>query len=135
RMRFDPVPDELAVALAREAGPLGPFARLRYCAVVESTNDVALALASAGEPEGTSVLAEQQTRGRGRRGRDWHSPPETGLYLSVVVRPPEASRAMAVVTLGAGVAVATAVRTISGLPVELKWPNDVVIGRPWRKLG
>jgi BirA family biotin operon repressor/biotin-[acetyl-CoA-carboxylase] ligase len=107
---------------------------LRYRAQVASTNDLALALALAGEPEGTSVLADQQTRGRGRRGRTWHSPAEAGLYLSVIARPP-AAEALPLVTLGAGVAVTAAVRATSGLPAELKWPNDVVIGRPWRKLG
>jgi BirA family biotin operon repressor/biotin-[acetyl-CoA-carboxylase] ligase len=81
------------------------------------------------------VLADVQTAGRGRRGREWFSPQDAGVYLSMVVRPPEAARAVSLVTLGAGVAVAAAVRRTSGLPVQLKWPNDVVVGRPWRKLG
>jgi BirA family biotin operon repressor/biotin-[acetyl-CoA-carboxylase] ligase len=134
-MAFDPLPDDLTDALRRARAELGPFARLQYRAEVASTNDLALALALSGEPEGTAVLADRQTSGRGRRGREWFSPPEAGLYLSIVVRPPEAARALSLITLGAGVAVATAIRMTSGLPVELKWPNDLVIGRPWRKLG
>src|SRR5687767_3848124 len=129
-MRFDPIPEDVAAEIQRASTALDAFGSVRYCAEVGSTNDVALALALAGAPEGTSVLAGQQVSGRGRRGRSWFSPPGAGLYLSVVVRPPDAARAMSLVTIGAGVAVARAVRAVTGLPVELKWPNDVVIGRP-----
>ena len=134
-MPFDSWPDDVAAAMSQAGAGLGPFASLHYRAEASSTNDVALALAMAGAPEGTAVLADRQTSGRGRRGREWFSPAGAGLYLSVVVRPPEASRALSFVTLGAGAAAAAAVREITGLPVELKWPNDLVIGRPWRKLG
>jgi BirA family biotin operon repressor/biotin-[acetyl-CoA-carboxylase] ligase len=93
-----------------------------------------MALAEAGEPEGTVVLAQAQQTGRGRRGHVWFSPPGAGLYLSAILRPrPHWNIAMT--TLGAGVATAQAAAAVTGLPVELKWPNDVVIGRPWRKLG
>jgi BirA family biotin operon repressor/biotin-[acetyl-CoA-carboxylase] ligase len=132
---FEPLPDDLAEALAAAASALGPFARVRYASEIESTNDSALDLAIAGEPEGAAVLAEAQRAGRGRRGRSWHSPPGSGLYLSVVVRPPQGGEMLSIVTLAAGVAVATAVRAITALPVELKWPNDIVIGWPWRKVG
>lgn len=134
-MYFDPAPAELAAALEKARADLGPFADLRYVASAQSTNDLALRLALAGAPEGASVLAGQQLAGRGRRGRSWFSPPDAGLYLSIVLRPPEALQAVSVLTLGAGVAVATAITGVTGLPVELKWPNDVVVGRPWRKLG
>jgi BirA family biotin operon repressor/biotin-[acetyl-CoA-carboxylase] ligase len=132
---FEPVPDDLRVLLDAAAEPLGPYAALRYCSSVESTNDLALALAVAGEPEGASVLADHQRAGRGRRGRAWFSPPGAGLYLSVVTRPGQAVSGPAMITLAAGVGVARALRMITRLPVELKWPNDLVIGRPWRKLG
>lgn len=132
---FDPLPDDLAAALDLAANRLGPFGVVHFRGEVDSTNDVALALASAGVPEGTSVIAETQLRGRGRRGHEWHSPAGTGLYLSVIVRPEMAGGAPSVLTLGAGVAMAAAVRHTTGLPVELKWPNDLVIDRPWRKLG
>jgi BirA family biotin operon repressor/biotin-[acetyl-CoA-carboxylase] ligase len=101
---------------------------------VDSTNDRALALAAAGRPEGTSVLAELQRAGRGRRGRAWFSPPAAGLYLSVIVRPKMDGAALPLVTIATGVALAEAVAATTRLPVELKWPNDLVIGRPWRKL-
>jgi len=132
---FEPLPDDLAEALSAAGASLGPFARLRYVEEIDSTNDSALALALAGEPEGTAVLADAQRAGRGRRGRSWHSPPGSGLYLSVVVHPPLGGEMVSLVTLAAGVAVARAVRTTTALPVDLKWPNDIVIGWPWRKLG
>lgn len=101
---------------------------------VGSTNDEALALADTGAVEFTSVLAHEQTAGRGRRGRAWASPPGAGMYLSVIVRDAGLGEHVPVVTLAAGVGVAEAIVEISGVPVELKWPNDIVIGRPWRKL-
>ncbi len=132
---FAPVPADVAGALEAAAARLRGFQRLRYCAETTSTNDVALTLATAGEPAGTSVLADGQHAGRGRRGHDWFSPAGAGRYLSVIVRPRAAPAGVPILTLAAGVAVAEALRAVSGLPVELKWPNDVVIGRPWRKLG
>ena len=132
---FEPIPADVAGALDGAAARLGGFQRLRFRAETDSTNDVALALALAGEPHGTSVLADVQHAGRGRRGHDWFSPAGAGLYLSIIVRPAAARGGTPLVTLAAGVAVAQAVRVVSALPVELKWPNDLVIGRPWRKLG
>ncbi len=132
---FDPLPDECADALNRAQPSLGSFGDVRFCAEVDSTNDIALALASSGAPEGTSVLAEVQRRGRGRRGHDWFSPAGAGLYLSVIVRPDMTRGTLPLLTIGAGVAMAEAVLASTGLPAELKWPNDLVIGRPWRKLG
>ncbi|MEO8480946.1 MAG: biotin--[acetyl-CoA-carboxylase] ligase [Acidobacteriota bacterium] len=131
---FEPQPDDVATSLARAETALGPYAALRYCAEIGSTNDAAMGLALAGAPEGTSVLADRQTTGRGRRGHSWFSPPESGIYLSVIVRPRLPADVLPVLTLAAGVAVAEAIREVTGLVVELKWPNDVVIGRPWRKL-
>lgn len=131
---FEPLPDDLAAALATAAPALGSFADVRYVSEVDSTNDVALALASAGAAEGTSVLADHQRRGRGRRGHEWFSPPGAGLYLSVIVRP-DTPQGTPLLTLAAGMAMAEAVLAVTGLPVALKWPNDLVIGRPWRKLG
>jgi BirA family biotin operon repressor/biotin-[acetyl-CoA-carboxylase] ligase len=131
----DPRPDELERALALASDRLGPFADPEYFTDVESTNDLALARAGAGAPHGTAIVADRQTAGRGRRGRVWFSPAGAGLYLSVVVRPEAWSDALSVVTLAAGVAAADGIRAATGLEVELKWPNDLVVGRPWRKLG
>ncbi len=117
-----------------EPAAAGAAAPLHVYDAVESTNDLALALAAAGAVDGTAVLADQQTAGRGRHGRTWWSPPGAGLYLSIVVRVADAPADLAPLTLAAGVAAADAIGARTGLPVELKWPNDVVIGRPWRKL-
>jgi BirA family biotin operon repressor/biotin-[acetyl-CoA-carboxylase] ligase len=127
-------------ALARHAARLGIFNRpIRWFDRVGSTNDVAARLAALGADKGTTAVAAAQTAGRGRRGRAWFSPPGAGLYVSVVLRPAEAGDARrepvaSLVTLLGGVAIAEAIRTITALPVELKWPNDVVIGRPRRKV-
>jgi BirA family biotin operon repressor/biotin-[acetyl-CoA-carboxylase] ligase len=131
----DPVPCDIAEAIDAARHRLGPFAALRYYADVASTNDIAMSLAASAAAHGTSVLADVQRAGRGRRGRRWFSPAGSGVYLSVVLRPSGPGGALSLVTLGAGIAAAQAVRTSTGLPVELKWPNDLVIGRPWRKLG
>jgi len=130
----DPLPADLVRALANAEQRLGAFRRLEYVAVVNSTNDAAIARAQAGAPHGTGVLADAQRAGRGRRGRAWFSPPGAGVYLSAVVRPSGSAWSPGLLTLAAGVAAAEGIRAACGLPVELKWPNDVVIGRPWRKL-
>lgn len=129
------LPADLAEALSQAGSRLGGRVVLRHFADVDSTNEIALKLASTGAPEGTVVLADSQHAGRGRRGRVWFSPPGAGLYVSCVVRGAGLPSTLGVVTLAAGVAAARAVARIAALPVELKWPNDLVIGRPWRKLG
>lgn len=91
-----------------------------------STNDVARALAEAGAPEGTVVLAEEQSAGRGRAGRRWHAPPASSLLLSVVVRP-GGPLPPATAPLRAGLAVAFAVERIAGVSAGIEWPNDVVL--------
>lgn len=120
----DPLPPELADALAASATERGVFgARLFYAAEVGSTNDLAMHAAERGEPEGTTFVAGAQTAGRGRLGRTWFSPPGSGLYISTIVR----RRAVAPwITLAGGVAVAGGIRAATGLPVQIKWPNDIV---------
>jgi BirA family biotin operon repressor/biotin-[acetyl-CoA-carboxylase] ligase len=132
-MTRQPLPPDFGDAIATAAPDAA--ARIHFHAEVDSTNDLALDLAAAGAPHGTAVLADMQRQGRGRRGRSWCSPAGAGLYLSVVIRPCNWSGGLAFVTLGAGVAAARAVLATTGLAVELKWPNDLVVGRPWRKLG
>jgi BirA family biotin operon repressor/biotin-[acetyl-CoA-carboxylase] ligase len=98
-----------------------------------STNDVALHLASNGCPDGLVVTAESQWAGRGRMRRAWHSPPGAGLWFSVVLRPGGSiAEAQALTFLGA-VAAAVSIRSLHGLPVALKWPNDLMLGG--RKVG
>lgn len=99
---------------------------------VTSTLDRLHELAAAGAPEGTVVVAVEQTAGRGSRGRTWHSP-AGGLWLSWLCRPP-GPVGIEVLSLRVGLAVARALEALGGLPpVRLKWPNDVMIGE--RKLG
>jgi BirA family transcriptional regulator, biotin operon repressor / biotin---[acetyl-CoA-carboxylase] ligase len=118
------LPDELAAALAATAAERGVFgARLRYASEVGSTNDLAAAAADRGEPEGTTFVAAAQTAGRGRLGRTWCSPPGAGLYVSTIVR--RASLAPWI-TLAGGVAVAEGIQTATALPLQIKWPNDIV---------
>jgi BirA family biotin operon repressor/biotin-[acetyl-CoA-carboxylase] ligase len=93
---------------------------------VPSTNDLAARLADRGAPEGTVIAAHAQSAGRGRQGRTWVSPPGAGLYVSVVLRPP--SDAVPLVTLAAGVAIAEGVEGATGLPLCVKWPNDLYAG-------
>src|SRR5579872_5735087 len=120
----DAAPDDLLQALAATARARGVFgARLFYFTETGSTNDLASAAADRGEPEGTTFVAGAQTAGRGRRGREWFSPPGSGLYFSTIVR--RASIAPWL-TLAGGVAVAEGIRTATGLPVQIKWPNDIV---------
>jgi len=94
---------------------------------IESTNQYALEIASRGAEEGTVVLAEWQTRGRGRMSREWVSPPGVGIYMTVILRPGASVRELPKYTLLAGVAVAEAVRETAALPATIKWPNDVLI--------
>ncbi len=91
-----------------------------------STNDELGRLAAEGAEEGTLVIAEYQTAGRGRRGRVWHSPPGTGLWCSLLVRPP-AALALSLVPLLLGTAIAQSIRAVAGVPAQLKWPNDVLL--------
>ncbi len=103
-----------------------------YLPSVGSTMDVARALAGRGAPEGTLVLAGEQTAGRGRHGRAWHSPPG-GAWFSLVLRPEIEPQAAGQVAILLGVALAEALREAYGVPVAVKWPNDLWLRS--RKLG
>jgi len=94
---------------------------------VSSTNEVAKALASEGAPEGTVVIAETQTHGRGRLERRWVSP-AGGMWFSMILRPRVDPKDAPKLTFVAAVAVARVIRNVLNLKAELKWPNDVLIG-------
>jgi BirA family biotin operon repressor/biotin-[acetyl-CoA-carboxylase] ligase len=96
-------------------------------AELDSTQRLARERARAGAPEGTIVIAEAQTAGRGRLGRSWHSPPGTNLYCTVLVRPPRPPAVVPQLALVAGVAVADAVRETIARAPSIKWPNDVLV--------
>lgn len=93
----------------------------------DSTNRVAFELGHSGEPEGTIVLAEEQSAGRGRVGRAWHSERATGIYLTLLLRPKLAPVQAPLLTMMAGLSAHTAVEAVTGLAVDLKWPNDLMI--------
>ena len=121
----DPLPEDLAAALARTAARRGQVgARVWFFTETASTNDEAARLADLGAEEGTVVVASSQTAGRGRLGRAWFSPPGAGLYVSVLCRN---ARAAPYLSLAGGVAVADGILSATGLPVEIKWPNDIVV--------
>lgn len=84
-------------------------------------------LAIGGAAEGTTVLADRQSGGRGRLGRSWFSPPGVNVYGSIVLRPAIAAPRVPQLTLVLGVAVADAVRAVTGIECGLKWPNDVIV--------
>ena len=115
------------VPLPLEVRPLltgGFFARLEGGRVTASTNDDARALALDGAPEGTVVLAAEQTSGRGRLGREWTSPPG-GVYASVVLRPAVETPEAIVLPLVVGLGVAHGLDAL-GIHTKLKWPNDLL---------
>lgn len=95
---------------------------------VESTMDEARALAAAGAPEGTTVVADHQTRGRGRRGRAWVSGEGAGLWMTTLLRPAGPREALPQLGLVAGAAVLAAVHQVGATAATLKWPNDVMHG-------
>lgn len=92
---------------------------------IGSTSEEARRLAEAGAPDGTIVWAREQTAGRGRHGREWTSPPGN-LYLSILFRPSCRVAEAPQIGFVVGVAMASAIRELTGVPVSLKWPNDLV---------
>jgi BirA family biotin operon repressor/biotin-[acetyl-CoA-carboxylase] ligase len=111
-----------------------PFAgRVRYFASIDSTNTLAMREAEEGRESGTIYLADEQTGGRGRGAHSWHSAPRTGLYVSILLRPRLAPADILWVSLAAGLAVQQAIREVTSLAVDLRWPNDLLLSG--RKLG
>ena len=100
-----------------------------------STNDVAKEMANQGAPEGTVVVSDEQTAGRGRMERRWSAPPGTCLLCSILFRPSLAPSQANRLTMLCSMAAADAIEDVASLEVSLKWPNDLVIRSPnWRKL-
>jgi BirA family biotin operon repressor/biotin-[acetyl-CoA-carboxylase] ligase len=97
-----------------------------YCESIGSTNDRAYELAESGEPEGTLVIAETQTRGKGRMGREWVSP-KGGIYISVVLRPDAETDEIPAITLIAATAIIRVIKKICGVDAKMKWPNDILV--------
>jgi BirA family biotin operon repressor/biotin-[acetyl-CoA-carboxylase] ligase len=94
---------------------------------VGSTNEAARRLAESGAGEGTLVIAERQTRGRGRHGRSWHSPGDLGLYFTLVLRPQVDFERMPALSMVAALSVARVLDKYAGLEAQIKWPNDCLL--------
>ena len=123
----DRAPLDAAALRAAVVRPGGLWRAIDVTAVTGSTNADLLARAADGEAEGAVLAAEQQDAGRGRMGRSWVAPPRAALTFSVLLRPqdvPPARRGW--LSLLAGVAAASSVRTVAGVDAQLKWPNDVL---------
>lgn len=101
--------------------------RLIILEEAESTQDIAREMAGLGEPEGTAVMAVRQTKGRGRTGHSWISPPGKNLALSLLLRPPMPPEDAVFLSLLASIAVAETVEEAGVARAELKWPNDVLV--------
>ena len=101
-----------------------PFQILQFDSI-DSTNLEAMRQAKAGAAEGLCIIAREQTRGRGRLDRSWHSPKDAGLYLSVVLRPKFELALWPLINLAAALAVHDAILRTCDLKVDIKWPNDV----------
>jgi BirA family biotin operon repressor/biotin-[acetyl-CoA-carboxylase] ligase len=136
------IPEDITAALTA-LQQLRPDACLEVCwhEALPSTMDAASLIAQGGASHGVVVVAGEQTAGRGRRGTTWVSPAGAGLYFSFIARPllagrPEGGRLaeqnLSLITLAAGVAVRDGIASATGLAADLKWPNDVIVGR--RKL-
>ena len=94
---------------------------------VDSTNRYARRLAAEGAAHGTLVIAEEQTEGRGRRGRSWISPAGEGIFMSLIIRPDCQTERVPMLSLQTALAVAQAIRRVTGLDAKIKWPNDIVV--------
>ncbi len=106
---------------------------IQHFAEIDSTNNYAKKIASEGCAHGTVVVADRQTMGRGRIGRQWQSDSADGLWFSIVVRPELEPENIQVITLAASVAVVEAIKETQGIICGIKWPNDIILDG--RKLG
>ena len=100
---------------------------LYYYDSIDSTNTKAKELAEDGHPSGTLVVADQQTAGKGRRGRSWESPTGTGIFMTLMLKPEINPNNASMLTLVAAMATTRAIRRVTGVPAMIKWPNDIVM--------
>jgi BirA family biotin operon repressor/biotin-[acetyl-CoA-carboxylase] ligase len=100
---------------------------------VGSTNHLAFRLAESGAEEGTLIVAEEQTKGRGRMGRSWYSPSKLGLWISLILRPNIPPFKAPGLSICAGLALAQTINDLTGMDAKMKWPNDCLLNG--RKVG
>jgi len=101
--------------------------KIKYFDYLNSTMNLAMELGMQGAASGTLVLAESQTKGRGRLGREWSSPKYKGIYLSLILRPKIAPAVSPILTLLSAVSICEAVKEVCDIDSQIKWPNDVLI--------
>ncbi len=122
------VPDVLVPVLLQRSLQGTPHAkRVHHYFKVDSTNRVAMELGHQGEPHGAIVVAEEQSAGRGRTGRSWHSEKSSGIYLTILLRPQLTPVQAPALTLAAGLAARDAISEQTNLKADLRWPNDVLL--------
>lgn len=105
------------------------FERLQHFATIPSTNAYAIEQAQAGAPGGSVYFADEQTAGRGRGGHAWHSEPDAGLYVSVLLRPRLSPDAALLLSLATGLAARSAIKDVCGLDADIRWPNDLLLNQ------
>ena len=126
--QIERVPDVLSPTLLRRQLRSSLFGKhIHHFFKAGSTNAIAFDLGRAGEPQGAVVLAEEQSAGRGRAGRSWHSEKTSGIYVTVLLRPAISPLVAPLITLLAGLAVRDAVLEETGLAPDLRWPNDLLM--------
>ena len=127
-------PDRIDLAASNQALIGTRFAsKLQHFASVSSTNSLLLEAAAAAAPEGTVYVADEQIAGRGRGGHAWHSAPGEGLYVSALVHPALLLRDALWLSLATGVAAHRAIHETTGIAVDIRWPNDLLLCE--KKLG
>jgi BirA family transcriptional regulator, biotin operon repressor / biotin---[acetyl-CoA-carboxylase] ligase len=117
------------LALNHELAETRFSGKLHFFPSIHSTNTHAMAQAESGASDGSVYFADEQTAGRGRGAHGWESPPGSGLYLSVLLRPRMAPADVLWLSLAAGLAVRNAVQQVTSLACDLRWPNDLLFGR------
>lgn len=121
----EPIQPEL---LRKRLGPSIFASHIHYHPSIDSTNALAKTLVGQGAAEGTLVITEEQTAGRGRRGKSWVSPAGANLLFTVLLRPPLEGDRVFVLTMALTLAGLKAVNTVGGLKAMIKWPNDLYVG-------
>lgn len=107
--------------------------KIYYYGKIGSTNELGYRLAQTKVAEGTLIIAEEQTKGKGRMGRSWYSPPYLGIWMSLILRPDISPSKAPGLSLCAGLALALSIKKLTGLDAKLKWPNDCLINK--KKVG
>lgn len=102
--------------------------KIYYFDSIGSTNDEAIKLAQAGAPDGTAVIATEQTKGRGKLNKKWYSPKDVGIYLSIIKRPKRKIKDLTEYTVLTAKKVSKVINTITKLKTSIEWPNDLILG-------